>query len=153
MLNDPLKLARTYGLEASIQTALHAIASDQLLVFRLADLGPGSSMRVTEPSSGDKFVLKITHSETKENTPYPTTRTVLRLDRKRTTSEGVGIQESAYLVIASPTVEGVMDSTSAALLARDLALFVLTGGADITNTKIALSASDGELARLLAGEP
>lgn len=115
----------------------------------VTDVGPGATTRVIL-QSGRKLTLQISHSQTNENKPFRTVRTLIRLDEEKVDSEtGTVVKQSAYVVVTSPqganyTDAQVLENTYALLL------FAIGGG---TSDGGELGNNPTWLGRILAGEP
>lgn len=150
MLNDPMYIATELNPGQIATTSNYS----GMNVFRLTDVAPGRSVR-EGVLGGFPASLTISHSQTKENAPFATTRSVIRLDRK-VYSESIGKTAtlSAYLVVAQPVMAEATPETAAAL-ARALAAQCLFG---IQTSSVSTEAVDGTvisdfLVRVLSGEP
>lgn len=158
MLNDPFRLPKP--LSTSIDALRSAVEADTTYqavlatsgnndIFRISDIGPGSSVRVGETDGSFRRTLAVQRSLTKENTPFSTRRTVIRLNDIRV--EGGGsprdVTRSAYLVIVSPDTGNYQ--TVPFELAQQLCHWALFGSLDADE---ALT-NESDLARVLAGEP
>jgi hypothetical protein len=101
----------------------------------------------------DDLSLLIDNTVTKENAPFQTNRTRIRLDLTRQDVEGSekSATLSAYIVLAVPTAP-MFTQADALILSRTLALFALYGPST-SSTDYSGTTSDATLARLLSGEP
>jgi hypothetical protein len=152
MLSDPLYLGVPTALPA------HGTAPDStvstIATFRRVAQGDGSSKYVAaDPVVSDaELKLAISHSVTKENKPYDTERTLVRLDFPLPPDvNGVIVTASAYMVVAVPTASSVDPTDLPPRLVRILALFALYGPSSSSSDWAGIT-SDDTLARLLNGE-
>jgi len=113
MLPDPLVIPFIGdGPLTSVRTAITAISLDSASVPTITQDGLASKRSVTlgegaHPFSGGAVPLKlgvsISHSETKENAPFTTGRTVIRIDASKVNeTTGKPVVLSAYLVVVLP---------------------------------------------------
>jgi hypothetical protein len=157
MLTDPVKvnIATGPGGDGAYQTDVQVCAA------RVTDVGPGSVTRVINAVSlptgfTGKGVLKISHSETKENPGTITDRTLIRLDLEVDNGVGVSSTSSVYVVLALPRVSGLdMDSLGFILL-KSIGLFLTmedqSGTIDSSMGNQAARWDNSLLHRVIAGE-
>lgn len=98
MFNDPLYIVVPTETNPTPQISA---TGETAIPLRLTSSDAGKSTRVGTFGSS-KLHLTVLHSTTKENAPYVTKRSVLRLDRKVADNAGKTVTLSAYLVVASP---------------------------------------------------
>lgn len=154
MLNDPLSINL---INPSVQTILAELIDEvsmtQTQTVRLADLGDGNSRRVgkyQDEDGANRVDFTISHAPSKENGSVPTQRSVIRIDRKIVSTEGVRATLSAYMVCVVPTITGTVGVVEAVELARSLACFILFGSKGGSGIE---PDNAGELSRILLGEP
>lgn len=150
MLQDPLKIGI---IDESRHTLILSDTASTVIgtgiPLATIDVNPGGSVR-TAVVSGVKYTLTISHSQTKENAPFTTDRSLIRFDVEKTNvTTGKLVTASAYLVVAAPTGG---DHTSADVLkyTRSLLTLLLLGDAPDEGGGVL---SDTVLQRILAGEP
>jgi hypothetical protein len=122
-------------------------------VVRLVSSGEGKTKRVGSWDTETVMSLSISHSETKENAPHVTNRSLVRLDLGRVDSEGRPVNLSAYCVVAHPQ-GGDFTQADAARAARTLGSLILYGFA--SNEANISESFAGELSlidRVISGEP
>lgn len=160
MLKDPLVVTM---LTSDLGTAYPYVADylgtinvpgDLLEMATIDYPGPGASTRTGTMTDATKVTLTIKHSQSNENKPAETVRTLVRFDLKRinpTTSKPVTL--SAYAVIALPQ-DGTFTTVEASKLGESLALFILQGGkAEVPGDPRLYDTSPGvTLTRLLDGQ-
>jgi hypothetical protein len=95
--------------------------------------------------------LSIQHSKSKENAPYTTDRSVIRLDASRADENGKIVTVSVYNVVANPN-GGPHDADLVQRMFAGLSLF-MTFGSCINDT-FTVDAATGNLTdRVIFGEP
>jgi len=152
MLSDPLYL----GAVTSAIDPTEALTGEitPVIAFHRTSQGDGSSKYVGAwPSSTDKLLLTVSHSETNENKPYKTQRVSVRLDRLVQTADAQGtiVKASAYGVAVQPMASEVAAGEMQSLI-RTLGLALLAG-ASTSSTDWTSSITDNDLVdRLLNGE-
>jgi len=159
MLSDPLSIALgTVGGRNNLVNAWlgrdHGTVGgfDSNLPLHINDIGPGSSQRVYDDGTS-KWTLTISHSETSENKPLLTRRTLIRFDKEFIdTASGRTIKASAYIVCALPVSADFIVGNMAEL-ARSLAFILLFGPSVDDGGQVGPAANDNTLERVLAGEP
>jgi hypothetical protein len=156
MLIDPIKFPGAPSSEVDdLISRFNATNGDEIpqSPLRLLDLGPGSSVRGGAIVTGDSLPgrFSISHSETKENKPFTTTRTVIRLDRPLAGPDGVTLNTAAYIVVSVPTVPTFAGPADGARLAQQLAWWILFGS--VNEGGSAIDTNRGEFLRVLQGEP
>ena len=133
MLSDPLVVSLISAAnESLVQTmvgpVLDTVSVSEFTTFHLVDLGNKSSKRNGNHYDGNKAVMSVNHSLSKENKPYDTDRTLIRFDESKIdTVTGRPVTMSAYQVIALPQ-GGAFTTDDAVRLGMSLALFSLLGG-------------------------
>lgn len=149
MLNDPLYLGTTDGSQASRSSAISSLS--ELLTFHTVSTGDGVSRRTGLWVDGSTPVeLTISHSSTKENAPYATVRSLVRLDLRRVDLQGRTVTLSAYAVVAFPQGEQFSDA-DAAHAAATLGFFLSFGKANSSSGMG--STLEDTVERVLNGEP
>lgn len=159
MLNDPLFLANVNPNNGAMRDPLasgFATLPRLDAPLRVTDLAPGKSVRVgvdnaNLPGQTREFV--IAHTDSKENAPYRTLRTNIRLNVNLVDGNGVPVHCAAQMTIIAP--QGLVGHELLALnTARELAATVLfgprlsaPGGSHLQNSMTDF------LERVLAGEP
>jgi hypothetical protein len=157
MISDPITLdvmndTRANALFADVDDNVAASGNMHQLV-RTVDFSPGKTVRKGATSAdfeSDGLTLTIQHAETKENSPFTSTRTQIRLDAKRTNSvTGKPVVASVYTIFVHPS-GGNFSVNDMQRLHRALALFLLFGqrGNGQTYTE-----GEATLVRILNGEP
>lgn len=151
MLTDPIQIAIPSAAEVTaIRTGTASVVATHV-GLAVTDVSPGGTKRVGV-LGGDSITLSIVHSTTKENAPYVTTRSVIRLDHVRVDVNGKPVTLSAYVVI--PVPQGTVFTTAEVLShARAIGSFLLFGS--VIENPIAYygSGDSGVLQRVLNGEP
>jgi len=159
MLNDPLYLVTTTDVVNSIAAPYLAVGDPvDTERYNLVDLTPNGSKRIASNVNGEsglKGVFTVNHSLTKENAPYATERTVVRINHEKFDPNAKLVTASAYLVLVQPVGTASFSPGSALAIARQLAGFALAGDAVWTSGTAGVQSSDTALAlaRLAAGEP
>jgi len=161
MLNDLIKVEyitdsqwdATWGI---IRTSGIAAQIGSNHEHRLMSIADGKSVRKGNGDgtllTGD-FKLTISHSETKENAPYNTSRALIRWDcTKSADSEGNEVTASVYLVTALPS-GGVFTEADVIAMARGLMLRLLMGERPDDNPYSVSATGDDALERIVRGEP
>jgi len=142
MLSDPIYLVSPIASLTATATGVIPLA-----------LVPSSALatkRVHVESTGT-YTLSISRSESKENAPYVTNRTVQRLDLTKIDSLGKKVTASCYVVIAAPLsndfpVADVID------LVQQTCLFAAFGASDDSGTSVSKANGVTHLGRILEGE-
>jgi len=119
------------------------------LTLRTVDISPGGSVRVYNDGTTN-YRLTIAHSSTKENAPYGTVRTTIRLDATRVDADGKPVTVFAQKTIGTPA-GGPHAADMPLRLSAALDLFTLT--CDLTSGFASQDAGNTVTARILAGEP
>lgn len=150
MLPDPLRFpAVTQTINENLRALVPGVlvtAANSMPV--LLNDGGGSKRSLTV--SDVEHVLSVAHSETNENKPFATGRTVIRLDLKKINEvTGKPVVLSAYIVIALPKSVD-FDVSDAVDASRSLAHFLTFG--QVTEGNEYANAEDNMLARLIQGE-
>jgi hypothetical protein len=149
MLVDPLPVKTLDTNTASSITVLHTDS------FATIDVSPGRTVRQCADFGGlgdtNRTVLTISHTESNENKPAVTDRTLIRLDFDIFDFEGGPMTASAYCVIAAPRGAYVDASSSPTELSRIKLLQSLLGVLAVSTSAATLSAANAT--RILAGEP
>jgi len=134
MLSDPLVIPVLEQRLAVTSNVLFAALANiysfpgQILPMRVTADGDGSSTRRATMADGTKVALNIGHSTSKENAPFVTDRTVIRLDKTRVNlTTGKPVTASAYAVITLPQ-GNTFTADDAVLTMESLALFTILGG-------------------------
>jgi len=152
MLNDPILFPRPSSAQLGvIQLAVSTTSIGGLIRLpRVNQDGEGAKYRFVESGGENTFTLTILRSETKENKPFLTRRTVIRLDRKKVNSTtGLPVTASAYIVLAQPMGPD-FDEADVIELAQSLGAFVLLG--QVNGDSEVLAVTDGSIDRIIAGE-
>lgn len=151
MLTDPLKIAIPTATEvAAIRSAVTGVSPSNVASAAIIDVAPGSTQRQGLFSTSI-FKTGIGHSNTKENAPYVTTRSLMRLDQVRTDSLGKSVTLSAYGVVAVP--QGTLFTTAEVLShAQALAVFMLLGSMSSALANYG-NGNSTDLSRIINGEP
>lgn len=162
MIGDPLKLFLPLGgtaqwdaLVTACDTGVVGLDAADMISLHLLDLtSNGGSVRLGKDSQLNKVKMTISHSETKENLPYVTRRSVVRLDRQKVDVNGKTVTQSAYFVTVDP-VSGTLFSGAGETtfdLLQLLTFFGLFG--PVVGTEVdALEESPRVIHRILDGEP
>jgi hypothetical protein len=150
MLNDPLVLFLQPVTTVSDGTGYAVTNNATPVEFHgVGGGGIGASVRVQPSFRGGKATLSINHSQSKENAPYTTDRSVIRIDLKKPDSTGKLVQASAYCVVALP--QGNVVSRDDCLVMVNTLLAFLLHGSQVPGLGFPDSAL--ELSRILDGEP
>lgn len=156
MLRDPLPIAMLDVLTSDLNTAAQSIVTIPFELFRLQDLTPTGSRR-SAAGVGDygtfRGNLSINHTLTKENAPYQTERTSIRLDHVCVDPNGKPVTSSGYFVAVNPIGSSTFVPTPASRLIRQLAMFALFGGLASTTSPTWDADTASDITRVLAGEP
>lgn len=151
MLPDPLRIGIVSEAQvAAIRADITGTVTGTLMSIPLVTQDGLSSKRMLLDSVGVKTTVSINHSETNENKPFVTGRTVFRIDRTIFNAiAGKPSTLSAYAVLALPqspdfTVDDMLE------LARSLGFFLAFGQVD-ADCKVT-PASDLAVQRLIASE-
>jgi len=162
MLSDPLYLGAAPSSVPNPATAPNTSFTTVLSFALVGGLTAGSTKRkalnvssffhdeVEGTANLDDIVLTLSRSETKENAPYVTSRTLIRLDASRVDANGKSVTISAYMVLALPNAT-MWNEDDMQRLARSLALLVLYGPSTSSSDWTG-NASDATILRLLGGE-
>jgi len=154
MLTDPLPIKR---LSLGAHAAITVISTDN---WPRIDAGDGSaryvlpSITIAGTDSNGPSTLRIAHSNSNEQKPVQTTRTLIRFDFPVMGPEGKAYNSYAYAVIGIPQtpVYDISDGTtlvSAASLGQGL-VECLIGALAVSSTAATLD--ETKIARILAGE-
>lgn len=148
MLTDPLLFAASSG-DANMGS------------FYSTDFAPGSSTRVYSGSIGpfegtSKAILRVNHSKTRENAPYDTERTLIRLDIPYIGDTSTGVltrinTASIYLVAVRP-IDGVTNSAKMGQMVKGFAASLFASGTEATFDTIKAALVSTYFERLVAGE-
>lgn len=149
MLIDPLYIGTVPATEL-LSTAYTAGVFSSARQYATIDISPGSSKRILV-SATEKGLMTISHSQTKENAPYVTNRSVVRFDLQKVDAAGKTVTLSAFAVIAQPIGGGFTDA-DALSLARTLGAFLYTGKSFVVPA-MNKTVLDDTMSRVLAGEP
>lgn len=152
MLSDPLYLgvigswspdvdANTVGGETAV---FHTLSTGDRTSKRRA-----SGITSLSGSATDQLNLSISHSESKENSPYGTTRTNIRLDVSRLDANGKSVSASVYQVTVRPNADLFTDA-DILLLQKTLGRFITFG--DTTDAALHPAEAADTMTRLLSGE-
>jgi len=148
MLIDPLPFPLTAAGASNGSAILNDAISGNVELHTI-DFGPGSTVRTGLLDDGTKVTLSIKHSQSNENAPFETGRSLVRIDLERvnaTTSKPVKM--SVYTLISVPKGPD-FTYADAEVWARNLAIFTGFGKASGTD----LDSGDDSIARIIAGEP
>ncbi len=152
MLSDPFYVAFPTISERDtigMQQGGSAVDVADAITLRLADLNPGGSVRIANDGT-TSYRLSVSHSKSKENAPYATDRSVVRLDASRADGDGKIVTVSTYIVTANP-IGGPHDADMARRLQFALVTLIGYGQSDANGV---FSSVDHQLSdRVLAGEP
>jgi hypothetical protein len=156
MLSDPLFIAMidSASFAEVYSNGISGSATSVSPKLRLKSFSPGSTVREGKTSGAYPLSLTISHSKTKENPPFGTDRTLIRLDWRKPTSTGVVQTLSAYCVVAAPSGGDAFNATGsdAVMLAKSLAFIILAGDRGEAGGVDDVTAPD-LIQRVLAGEP
>jgi hypothetical protein len=144
MLSDPILLVSSG--EVDIQTAT-LVASKRLALVPSGT--PGTTKRI-DVDGTSTLTLTISRSESKENSPYVTNRTVQRLDLQKIDALGKKVVLSCYVVVAAPLSDLFTQEVVEAHV-RDACLFAAYGGAT-EDSLMQMSPLNPHLGRILEGE-
>lgn len=155
MLKDPIKVGLVNDVSGAgfidYMPALYtgAITDVNLPVL---DFGDGATKRKVLLADGvTTNSMTVSHSQSKENAPYLTDRSLIRLDSVKVDSvTGKPVTMSAYIVVALPQ-GNTFSQNDAKYLALSLAHFVLAGPLNDGGTRYDAVPGD-TLTRILAGE-
>jgi len=159
MLTDPLVIGAVVNGGGG---GAHTFTGASTATMELQDLATDGSTRIgTMPLQGgaaSKCKMSISRSQSNENKPVVSDRTLIRLDCVRTHAvTGKPITMTAYVVTSLPQGGAPFDPTDQVALVRTLACFLLKGETDqthVTAIETAASLMDDEgntLARILGG--
>lgn len=154
MLTDPLTVPSSAAVEQERNLIIAPSPNVVGELYRLLDLTPQGSKRKWTDGNNVK-VMSIDHSTSKENTPYITDRTRVRLDHIVNDENGKPVTTSAFILVAQPRQAGGVTFGNGLALAYQLAGIVLFG--ELTPT----SGGNGTMSfpnseafpRILYGEP
>lgn len=152
MLADPLYVGRvTPSKWTAIEDALDAVTFTDVDRLAVTDLSPGATQRQYS-IDGVKHRMSINHSQTKENAPLVTDRSVIRMETQKVNAElGKTVTAAAYLVVAAPT-GGDFTEDEILELVWTLLHFALIG--DVNSDGTAKNETSNQaLRRILTGEP
>jgi len=142
MLTDPLVI----GVVTDGSDGLNIFAGASVTSLELQDLSETGSVRIgpipLQGGGGNKGSLTISRSQSNENKPIVTDRTLIRLDVTKVHSvTGKKVTMTAYCVTGLPQGDNPFTLDDQVCLVRHLALFLLIG--ETTGTAMtAISASD-----------
>lgn len=136
MLSDPLVIPMPPGgieaVDVAIADNLSSYYNENTtdrIAFHTVDIGPQSSKRKGILTDGvTKVTMTVSHSQSKENAPLLTDRTLIRFDFVKPDGvSGKPVTSSVYFVGAQP--QGVTFSAQECRdQAQHLAMFILQGG-------------------------
>lgn len=161
MLSDPLYLGAVVSGAPTPTVGINTTLT-VTIPFATVATGAGSSKRKASGVQGllslvgdaeeaiDDLILSTAHSETKENSPYKTDRTLVRLDCSRVDTDGRIVTASVYEVKVLPR-SSLFTADDVARLSRILSVFTLNGPSS-SSSDFTATALDTTLERLLSGE-
>lgn len=152
MLNDPLRVAIQPASVGTFDGGSASLSLSTIAAFRSLGGGSvGSSVRECPSVLGCKATLTVSHSSSKENAPYDTARSLVRLDLKKVDMAGKPVNMAVYIVAALP--QGGVFSESDCLSAINTLLTLCLLG-DVTDAGLfQLAAGNDLIRRVTEGEP
>jgi hypothetical protein len=153
MLSDPLYLGVPVTFPVTNSGTLDSNVTSAFVVHNVGG-GVGSSRRTgIDPTMAGSVpaTFTISHSETKENAPYVTGRSLIRLDLTKVDAVGKEVTMSVYAVIALPQCS-LFSVADCARQVRTLGLFLLAGPSS-NASDFAGILGDDTITRIINGEP
>lgn len=146
MLSDPILLANS----AAFDTTISDLGSFNEPLALVASPQSGVTKRTNVHDDLSSTTLTISRSESKENAPYVTNRTVQRFDQTKVDSLGKKVTLSCYVVIAAP-LSSLFTQEDVVKHVRSACVAAAYGGVSDTGT-IELKTDNTHLSRVLEGE-
>jgi len=145
MLSDPLTVK---GLDLNASTTISTLTVGD---FAITDVAPGKSVRKCSVAitTGGPAVLTISHSESNENKPAKTDRSLVRLDFLCKDVNGREMNAFAYAVIGIPRGAVDYQDPESPLSPRVVAEALIGALCGITASALSVTRLD----KVLAGEP
>nr|QDH87564.1 MAG: hypothetical protein H2Bulk35297_000002 [Leviviridae sp.] len=143
MLSDPIQIVDA----SDLSTTISGIST--VTDFALIPNGANGTTKRVHVVDDEVTTLSISRSESKENAPYVTNRTVQRLDFQKVDPSGKKVVLSCYVVVAAP----LSDLFTTAMIKKHVmsaCLFAAFGGNN-ANTLV-INPNNDHLDRVLQGE-